>query len=72
MKLHATSTEARDGIEWESAITPEEARKALELKFYKSAEIDWIPLEKAVVEAETAQRPIHTVLTWGPLDDESC
>ena len=53
-------------------ITPEEARKRLELKFYKFAEINWLPLEAAVAESGETQRPIHAVLTWGPLDDESC
>ena len=72
MELLATSTEARDDIKWESAITPEEARRKLELKFYKFAEINWLPLEKAVAESEATQRPMHAVLTWGPLDDESC
>lgn len=72
MELLATPTKTPDGIEWESAITPKEARRRLELKFYKFAEIDWLPLEKAVAESEATQRPIHAVLTWGPLDDESC
>lgn len=72
MKLHTTSTKARDDIEWESAITTEAARKRLELKFYKFAEIDWLPLEEAVEKAETTQRPLHAVISWGPLDDESC
>ena len=72
MKLHATSTESPDDIEWEDAITSEEARKRLELKFYKSAEINWLPLEDAVEKAEATQRPLHAVISWGPLDDESC
>lgn len=72
MELLAKPMKTPGDIEWESAITPEEARKRLELKFYKFAEIDWLPLEKAVAESEATQRPIHAVLAWGPLDDESC
>ena len=72
MELHTMPTEARDDIEWESTITPEEARKALELKFYKFAEINWVPIEEAVAESEMTQRPIHVIIAWGPLDDESC
>ena len=72
MELHTMPTEARDDIEWENTITPEEARKALELKFYKFAEINWVPIEEAVAESETTQRPIHVIIAWGPLDDESC
>ena len=72
MKLHATLTKARDDIEWKDSITSEGARKRLELKFYKSAEINWLPLEEAVEKAEATQRPLHAVISWGPLDDESC
>lgn len=72
MELLATPTKTSDNIEWESAITPEAVRRNLELKFYKFAEIDWLPLKDAVEKAEATQRPIHAVLTWGPLVDESC
>ena len=72
MELLATPTKASDDIKWEDVITAEEARSRLELKLYKFAEINWLPLEAAVAEAEVTQRPLHAVLTWGPLDDESC
>jgi len=72
MKLHTTATKTRDDLAWENAITPEEARRSLELKFYKFAEIDWLPLEDAVEKAEATQRPIHAVISWGPLENESC
>ena len=72
MKLHATSIESRDDIAWEDSLTSEESRKRLELKFYKFAEINWLPLEDAVEKAEATQRPLHAVISWGPLDDESC
>ena len=72
MELLATPAKALDDIEWADTITAEEARSRLELKFYKFAEINWLPLEEAVAASEATQRPIHTVLTWGPLDDESC
>lgn len=72
MELLATPTKTPDGIEWEDAITTKEACKRLELKFYKFAEINWLTLEKAVAESEATQRPIHVVIAWGPLDDESC
>lgn len=72
MELLATLTQTSDDIKWKDVISPEEARRRLALKFYKFAEINWLPLEAAVVESEETQRPIHAVLTWGPLDDESC
>ena len=72
MELLTTPTKTSDDIEWIDAITSEEARKRLELKFYKFAEINWLPIEAAVAESEATQRPIHVVIAWGPLDDESC
>ena len=72
MEILATPIKTSDNIEWKDAITSEEARKRLALKLYKFAEINWLPLEAAVAESEETQRPIHAVLTWGPLDDESC
>ena len=72
MELHTSPTIASKDIKWETAITPEDAHKALELKFYKFAEIDWLPLKEAVMEVEATQRPMHAVIVWGPLDDESC
>ena len=72
MEFLATSTQPSNDIKWKDVITPEKARRRLELKFYKFAEIDWLPLAAAVAESEETQRPIHAVLTWGPLIDESC
>ena len=72
MEFLATPAQTSDDIEWKDAITPEEARRRLELKFYKFAEIDWLPLEEAVEKAKATQRPLHAVLSWSPLDDEFC
>ena len=72
MELLATNEDDLGEIAWDYAITAEEARKKLELKFYRFAEIDWLPIDEAVVQAEVTHRPIHAILVWGALDDESC
>ena len=72
MELTTTDTDKMDEITWDTAITQAAARKALELKFYKFAEIGWRPVKEAVELAKLNNRPIHAVLVWGPLDDESC
>ena len=72
MELLATDVDDRSEIAWDISITEEEARKALELKFYKFAEIKWRSIEEAVELAKAAHRPIHAILVWGALDDESC
>ena len=72
MELLATDETDQDEIAWDAAITTEEARRMLALKFYKFAEIDWLPIDEAVVQAKATNRPIHAILVWGCLDDESC
>ena len=72
MELTATDTAEMDEIMWDTAITRAAARNALELKFYRFAEIGWRPVTEAVELAKLNNRPIHVVLVWGALDDESC
>ena len=72
MELLATDETDQDEIAWDAAITTEEALRMLALKFYKFAEIDWLPIDEAVVQAKATHRPIHAILVWGCLDDESC
>ncbi len=59
-------------IDWETAITAEEAEKKFESALYKFTEIEWTPIEDAVELAKASNRPIHAVLLFGVLDDESC
>ena len=72
MELLATDETDPNEIAWDAAITTGEARRMLGLKFYKFAEIDWLPIDEAVVQAKATHRPIHAILVWGCLDDESC
>ena len=72
MELLAADETDQDKIAWDAAITTEEAQRILELGFYKFAEIDWLPINEAVAQAKTTNRPIHAILVWGCLDDESC
>ena len=59
-------------ITWETTITEAEARGRLKSAFYKFAEIKWIPFEKSVELAQATKRPIHALVLFGTLDDESC
>ena len=72
MELVGANADDQCEIVWDTAITEDEARRALELKFYKFAEIEWRPVEEAVKLAVETGRPIHAILVWGALDDESC
>ena len=72
MELFATPTKTPNDIEWEDVITSEEACKRLALKFYKFAKIEWVPIEDALELAKVTNRPIHALVLFGALDDESC
>lgn len=72
MELSALSSTPVREIAWETAITEKEARKKLATAFYKFAEIEWIPIEDTVELAKGTNRPIHALVLFGTLDDESC
>ncbi len=72
MELIAQNAHDQSDIVWETSMTEADAKSALEASFYKSAEIERLPVEEAVTQAQAEHRPIHVVLTWGVFDDESC
>ncbi len=72
MELSTLSSTPVREIAWETAITEEEARKKLATAFYKFAKIEWGPIEDAVELAKVTSRPIHALVLFGVLDDESC
>ncbi len=72
MELYSLSEMQPESIVWEVAITEEEANKKFQSALYKFAEIEWTPIEDAVELAKSSNRPIHAVLLFGVLDDESC
>lgn len=72
MELIGQNADDQDDIVWETSMTEEEAKSALEASFYKFSEIKRLPIEAAVAHAQEKNRPIHLLLTWGVFDDESC
>ena len=72
MELCSLSETQPKSIDWETAITEEEVGQKFQHAFYKFAEIEWTPIEDAVELAKASNRPIHAVLLFGVLDDESC
>ena len=72
MELCSVSETQPESIVWEAAITAEEADKKFQNSLYKFAEIEWTPIEEALELAKASNRPIHAVLLFGVLDDESC
>ena len=72
MELCAGAQDVLQDAKFTEAITPEEALHTLMLCFYKSAQINWVPLERALELAPVLQKPIHAISSGGPLADESC
>ena len=72
MELCSLSETQPEPIAWETAITAEAVGKKFENVLYKFTEIEWTPIEDVVELAKASNRPIHAVLLFGVLDDESC
>lgn len=72
MELCAISESLAEEISWVSAIVEEESREKLKSAFYKFAKIEWTPIEDTVELAQRTNRPIHALVLFGTLDDESC
>ena len=72
MELCGLSEEQPKPIAWETAITAEVVGEKFRNALYKFTEIAWTPIEDAVERAKALNRPIHAVLLFGVLDDESC
>jgi len=72
MELCSLSRAQPEAMAWETAITAEAADRKFQEALYKFAEIEWTPIEEAVELAKASNRPIHAVLLFGVLDDESC
>ena len=72
MELRAGAQDLLERIEFTESITQEEAERALVLRFYKSQQINWVPLAQVLEKAQAQQKPIHVISIDGPLVDESC
>lgn len=72
MELIGQNIDDQSDIVWETSMTEEDAKSALEAAFYKFSQIERLPIEEAVTYAQEKNRPIHLLLTWGVFDDESC
>ena len=72
MELRAGTQDLLERVEFTESITQEEAERALILRFYKSQQINWVPLAQVLEKAEAQQKPIHVISIDGPLVDESC
>jgi hypothetical protein len=59
-------------LAWTHEFPLEDARLKLRTYFYAFAALGWLPFEEAVLRAHAEQKPLHLVLLFGALDDDSC
>ena len=72
MELRAGTQDLLENVEFTASITQAAAERALILRFYKSQQINWVPLAQVLEIAQGQQKPIHVISVDGPLVDESC
>lgn len=71
-RMRLAGGKAAESIKWPEAIEEGEARSRLAAKFYQFAAIRWTPFEQALARAKAEKKPLHVVVLFGTLDDESC
>jgi hypothetical protein len=71
-RMELTGGTVPGGIRWPNEIPLERAQAALARRFYAFAAIDWLPFDRAQDEARRRGRPLHLMVLFGSLDDESC
>ena len=72
MELRVGMETILQDTQFTEAITPAEVEHKLMLCFYKSQQINWVPLEEALELAQAQQKPIHVISIDGSLSDEAC
>ena len=72
IELLAEMPDVPQETEFTTSITQEEAERILIQRFYKSQQINWVPLEEALEISQAQQKPIHAISVDGPLADEAC
>lgn len=72
MELRAGTQDLLENVEFTASITQAAAERALILRFYKSQQINWVPLAQVLEIAQAQQKPIHVISVDGPLVDEAC
>ena len=72
MELKAGIEDVAKNTNFAETITQEEAERMLSLRFYRSAQINWVSPYQAVEMAEEQVKLIHVISIDGPLANESC
>jgi hypothetical protein len=72
MELTGGDSGQLEKISWTKELPASQDRARLAKVFYKSLNIDWVPLDQALAQARSRGKPIFAVVSWGATDDQSC
>jgi len=72
IELRTGTQDVLQNAKFTEAITLEEAKRLLKLRFYKSQQINWVSIDEALKMSSAHQKPVHAISINGPLDDEAC
>ena len=72
IELLAEMPDVTQETEFTISIAREETERILIQRFYKSQQINWVPLAEASEISQAQQKPIHAISVDGPLADEAC
>ena len=72
MELVGGKPYTRQQHRWSKAISEVKTKKLLAKKFYVFEQIDWAPLKVALAKSQQMVKPLHVVILFGALADESC
>jgi hypothetical protein len=72
LELEGGNRDLPDQIKWGDSIELSQAKSALAHRFYKFDDIAWVPIANALMAACDQKKPIFAVVSWGPIDDQSC
>lgn len=61
-----------ENIIWDKQITVQQAERELEVKMYPFKKVTYYNFTEAYYMAQKLNKPVHSILLWGALDDQSC
>ncbi|XP_037795308.1 selenoprotein N-like [Penaeus monodon] len=72
MRLSAEGLSDPGSLMWSQEITYEKAHNLLQKELYRYKQVEYHNFTKAFVKGSKEHRPVHTLVLWGVLEDQSC
>ncbi|XP_069977343.1 selenoprotein N isoform X2 [Penaeus vannamei] len=72
MQLSAEGLLDPGSLLWSQEIAHEKAHDLLEKELYRYKQVEYHNFTKAFVKGSKEHRPVHTLVLWGVLEDQSC